>query len=91
MHGNKNQMKIIIADDHAMFRDGIREILLKTSFISEVDETSSGEELLGKILDKQYDMILLDIGLPGKRGLEVLKRNSDNPPWDAGNYAQYAF
>ena len=65
-------MKIIIADDHAMFRDGIREILLKTSFISEVDETSSGEELLGKILDKQYDMVLLDIGLPGKRGLEVL-------------------
>lgn len=66
-------MKIIIADDHAMFRDGIREILLKTSFIQEVDEVSSGEELLGKILDKQYDIILLDIGLPGKRGLEVLK------------------
>lgn len=66
-------MKIIIADDHAMFRDGIREILLKTSFVQEVDEASSGEELLGKILDKQYDIILLDIGLPGKRGLEVLK------------------
>jgi two-component system, NarL family, invasion response regulator UvrY len=66
-------MKIIIADDHAMFRDGIREILLKTSFISEVDEASSGEELLGKFLDKQYDLILLDIGLPGKRGLEILK------------------
>lgn len=65
-------MKIIIADDHAMFRDGIREILLKTSLVQEVDETSSGEELLGKILDKQYDMVLLDIGLLGKRGLEVL-------------------
>ncbi len=66
-------MKIIIADDHAMFRDGIREILLKTFFVQEVDEASSGEELLGKVLDKQYDIILLDIGLPGKRGLEVLK------------------
>ena len=66
-------MKIIIADDHAMFSEGIRDILLKTSFISEVDEVSSGEELLGKILDKNFDLILLDIGLPGKRGLEVLK------------------
>ncbi len=65
-------MKIIIADDHAMFREGIRDILLKTSLISEVDEVSSGEKLLGEILDKEFDLILLDIGLPGKRGLEVL-------------------
>lgn len=66
-------MKIIIADDHVMFREGIRDILLKTTSISEVNEASSGEELLGAILDKEFDMILLDIGLPGKRGLEVLK------------------
>ena len=66
-------MKIIIADDHVMFREGIRDILLKASLISEVDEVSSGEELLGEILEKEFDLILLDIGLPGKRGLEVLK------------------
>ncbi len=66
-------MKIIIADDHVMFREGIRDILLKASFISEVDEVSSGEELLGEILEKEFDLTLLDIGLPGKRGLEVLK------------------
>ena len=66
-------MKIIIADDHVMFREGIRDILLKSYLISKVDEVSSGEELLGEILNKEYDLIILDIGLPGKRGLEVLK------------------
>ncbi len=66
-------IKVIIADDHAVFREGIKEIFGKTSDIILAGEAVDGRELLGKISEEEYDIVLLDINMPGRRGLDILK------------------
>ena len=67
-------MKILIADDHAIVRQGVME-LLRTEFISpELHEASDGGEALDKIKDGIWDIILLDISMPVKNGIETLKQ-----------------
>lgn len=73
-------IKVIIADDHPIVRKGIKEILEETNEIEVVDEASNGEELLKIIPNKDYDVILLDISMPGRSGIDILKQlKTDNP------------
>jgi len=65
--------KILVVDDHFIVRKGLVSILTESPETVEVDEAGSGEEALAKVADAQYDLILLDIALPGKNGLQVLK------------------
>ena len=67
-------IKTIIADDHAIVRQGIALLIKEESDISVPDEASDGSELLEKIQKKEYDVVILDITLPGKNGLEILKQ-----------------
>ena len=66
-------MKILIADDHAVVREGLKQILTGVSGVTEIDGVADGNELMLKIKEKNYDVIVLDISMPGKSGLEVLK------------------
>ncbi len=67
-------MKIVIADDHLVVRFGLTEIL-KSSFPSaEIDEVEDVEELLKRMLKKRYDLVILDLSLPGRSGLEALQQ-----------------
>lgn len=66
-------MKIIIADDHALIRKGLKEILQQVEGLILLDEAVNGHELLEKISKNDYDIIVLDISMPGKSGLDVLK------------------
>lgn len=66
-------MKIIIADDHALIRKGLKEILQQVEGLVSLDEAQNGSELLLKIEENDYDIIVLDISMPGKSGLDVLK------------------
>jgi DNA-binding NarL/FixJ family response regulator len=73
-------LNIIIADDHLLFREGVKRILSETSDIAVVEEAGNGQELLEKTGMKKYDVILLDISMPGRSGLDVIKQlRSDNP------------
>ena len=65
--------KILIADDHAIVRAGLRQILTETVDLVAADEAGNGLEVLGKIRDDGYDLVLLDITMPGRSGLEILK------------------
>ncbi|MCW5619449.1 MAG: response regulator transcription factor [Nitrosomonas sp.] len=69
-------IKIIVAEDHAMFRDGLKRIIGETHDIAIVAEAASGKETLKKIRDTEFDLILLDINLPDMNGLTILKRLS---------------
>jgi len=66
-------IKVIIADDHAIVRRGIKEILDETDTIRVIDEVQNGKELINKLLSSKYDVVLLDINMPGSNGLEILK------------------
>jgi two-component system, NarL family, invasion response regulator UvrY len=63
-------MKILIVDDHLLVRKGISHILAGIG--AEIEEASSGVEALAKVGEKDFDIVLLDISLPGRSGLEVL-------------------
>lgn len=65
---------ILIVDDHAIVRRGLREIILETvSIDTGFDEAASGREALQKIAGSSYDLVLLDISMPGRNGLDTLK------------------
>ncbi len=67
-------MKILIADDHALFREGLKQILLENFEGAVLDQASNGYEVLDKTSTDDYDLLLLDIAMPGISGLDVLKQ-----------------
>ena len=66
--------KILIADDHAVVRKGLKQILLEGLLNVTVDEAVDGLEAEQLARINKYDVIILDISLPGKNGLDVLKQ-----------------
>lgn len=66
-------MKVLIADDHQIVREGLKRILNTASDIEEVSEAENAQQLLNLIRTKNWDVVILDINMPGKSGLDVLK------------------
>lgn len=66
-------IKIIIADDHPIFREGLKKIIEKSHDIEVADEAQDGRILLNKLKKNHYNAIVLDISMPGVSGLDVLK------------------
>ncbi len=73
-------IKILIADDHGIIRKGIKQILSRTSDIEVTAEASTGQEALEKIWTSHFDLVILDISLPGRNGLEILKQIKSYKP-----------
>jgi DNA-binding NarL/FixJ family response regulator len=65
-------MNIQIADDHAIVRRGLREILVDAFPGSQFSESCNGAEVLAQLVISQPDILLLDINMPGRSGFEVL-------------------
>ena len=66
-------IRMVIADDHAIVRGGIRQIMATTDDVQVVAEASSTDEALALVRAGNVDVLLLDISLPGLGGLELLK------------------
>lgn len=67
-------LKILIADDHAIVRRGLKDILREADEPARVDEAGTGKEALEKAQADDWDVIVLDITMPDMSGLEVLRR-----------------
>jgi two-component system invasion response regulator UvrY len=67
-------LRIFIADDHPIVREGLKQIIAKTSDMTVVGEAADGQQLLDKMRGNQVDVVLLDISMPGRSGLDVLKQ-----------------
>jgi DNA-binding NarL/FixJ family response regulator len=68
-----DMIRILVADDHAVVREGIKQILAGLDDMVVEGEAGSGQEAVNKIIKGNYDLILLDISMPGRSGLEVLE------------------
>lgn len=66
-------MNILLADDHSIVRRGLREILLEEFPDANFQEAADGQELIRKMRAEKFDVIISDVSMPGKSGLEALK------------------
>jgi two-component system, NarL family, nitrate/nitrite response regulator NarL len=71
---NQPEIGILIADDHSIFRDGLRRLLEAEPGFCVVGEATNGEETLTLTRDLEPDVLLLDVSMPRLSGLEVLRR-----------------
>ena len=73
-------IKILIADDHAIVREGLKQIVADTSDMVVGGEAVNGQEVLEQVRKKDWDLILLDIAMPGRGGLDILKQLRSERP-----------
>jgi len=73
-------IKILIADDHAIIREGLKQILAETSDMVVAGEAADGREVLDQVRKDDYDLVLLDIAMPGRGGLDTLARLKHEKP-----------
>lgn len=73
-------LRILIADDHPIVRQGLRQIITETSDMVVADEASNGWEALSKVRASYYDVVLLDISMPGLHGLDIIRQLKNERP-----------
>ena len=66
--------RILIADDHAIVRRGLRLLLLEEYPSAEIEEAGDAESLVNKIIQKEWDVVICDISMPGRSGLDALSQ-----------------
>lgn len=67
-------IEILLADDHAIIRDGLRQIIADTDDLTVAGEAVNGSEVLARVRERNWDILVLDISMPGKSGLELIKQ-----------------
>ena len=67
-------IRILIADDHSIVRDGLKRILASTADLQVAGEASSGDQALQLVKSNDYDVVMLDLSMPGLSGLDLIKR-----------------
>jgi DNA-binding NarL/FixJ family response regulator len=71
-------MRFLIADDHAIVRKGLIQLLREEFTMAEVKEVTNGTSVLEEVQKQAWDAILLDISMPGRSGIEILKQLRTN-------------
>jgi DNA-binding NarL/FixJ family response regulator len=73
-------VRILIADDHAIVREGLKQIVSETADMTIAGEASTGQEVIEKVRKNKYDVVVLDISIPGRDGLDILKQIKKEKP-----------
>ena len=73
-------MKFLLIDDHKIIRDGLKQILHMHFPSSGVDESSNAEDVISKITSSAYDVVICDLSMPGRSGLDVVKQVKEIQP-----------
>jgi len=74
------KIRVLLADDHAIIRDGLKQILADTDDLAVAGEAANGLELMQQVREKDWDVLVLDISMPGRSGLELIHMIKDEKP-----------
>lgn len=72
--------RVLLADDHAIIRDGLKQILVDTPDLEVCGEAANGIEVMQQVRDRDWDVLVLDISMPGRNGLELIRMVKDEKP-----------
>ena len=73
-------IRVLIADDHPLYRDGLRAMLVAAPETELVGEATTGEEAMAQVADLQPDVLLMDLQMPGTNGIEATRRIRQTSP-----------
>jgi DNA-binding NarL/FixJ family response regulator len=73
-------IRVLLADDHTIVRAGLRELLADTGDIEVAGEAGNGQEVLARVRDGDYDVLVLDMSMPGRSGIELIKQIKAEKP-----------
>ena len=74
------KFRVLLADDHAIIRDGLKQILADTDDLAVAGEAANGIELMQQVRDQDWDVLVLDISMPGRNGLELIHMIKNEKP-----------
>ena len=66
-------LRVLVADDHPIVRMGLKQIIAETADIVVADEAADGQQVMDMLGQNRYDVVLLDISMPGRHGIDILK------------------
>ena len=67
-------IKVLIADDHAIVRKGLKQLLLEEYPSALIEEAGNAEDLVNKTVTREWDVVICDLSMPGRSGLDALKQ-----------------
>jgi DNA-binding NarL/FixJ family response regulator len=73
-------IQVLLADDHAIVRAGLKELLEDTGEIRVAGEATNGQEVMAQIRARDFDVAVLDMTMPGRSGIELIKQVKDEKP-----------
>jgi DNA-binding NarL/FixJ family response regulator len=73
-------IRIVVADDHTIVREGLKQVLSAASDLSVVGEAQNGYEVLQRVRELEFDVLLLDMSMPGRSGIELIKQVRGEKP-----------
>lgn len=73
-------IRLLIADDHAILRSGLRQLFSSAADITVVGEAEDGPQVLEALRTEEFDVVLLDLSMPGTSGVDLVSRISDRYP-----------
>jgi DNA-binding NarL/FixJ family response regulator len=73
-------IRIVIADDHAIVREGLKRLLAGAADMTVTGEAMNGGEVMQRVRDDSFEVLLLDLSMPGKSGIELIKQVHDEKP-----------
>jgi two-component system, NarL family, invasion response regulator UvrY len=73
-------IQVLLADDHAIVRAGLKELLADTGDITVAGEAGTGQEAIARVREGDYDVVVLDMSMPGRSGIELIRQIKNEKP-----------
>lgn len=73
-------IRIVVADDHTIVREGLKQLLAAAGDLQVVGEAQDGFEVMKRVRELEFDLLLLDMSMPGKSGIELIKQVKAEKP-----------